>query len=116
MSDPVRDAVRRRRLQIKLSSHAESSRGLALRAQRRPESDTKDSACTTAEHQAHRHAVENSQSEHEPNWNADQHAYNKPCADGRYAGFLVVRHTIMVPDEPSEDELQYGQPSRSAGP
>lgn len=116
MSDPLRDAVRRRRLQIKLSSHAESSRGLALRAPRRAESDTKDSACTTAEHQAHRHVVENSQPEHEPNWNADQHAYNKPCADGRYATFLVVRHTIMVPNEPSGDELQYGQPSRSAEP
>ncbi len=100
----------------KLSSRVESSRGLALRAPRRAESDTKDSACTTAEHQAHRHVVENSQPEHEPNWNADQHACNKPCADGRYAGFLVVRHTITVPNEPSGDELQYGQLSGSAGP
>jgi hypothetical protein len=67
---------------------------------RRAESDTKDSACTTAEHEAHRHVVENSQPEHEPNWNADQHAYNKPCADGQYGGFIVVRHTIMMPNEP----------------
>lgn len=71
---------------------------LTPRAPCRGKSDTEDSARTTAEHQTHRHVVEDSQPEHEPDRDADQHAGNEPCADGRCSDCLVVRHTTSVPD------------------
>lgn len=80
----------------------EPSRGLTLRAPRRGEGDSEDSAGATAEHQADRHVAEDSQPEHEPQCSADQHAYDKPCSDGRHSDALVVRHTIIVPDKPPE--------------
>lgn len=88
----------RQRVRAGLRVCGSCSRGLPPRTPNHRESQTEDSAYTTAEHQTDRHAAEDGQPEHDPKRNAYQHAHNKPCRRKRRPVLVIVCHTLIVPN------------------